>query len=86
MDVRSAACRSRPPRGERVQQSILIRPATRSPERVSETRAFLLTKTYMDTGDPPRMSRARGIWSTPKRLTPLPHPIIGVQIGGFEWP
>jgi hypothetical protein len=30
---------------------ILIRPTTRSPERVKKTRAFLLTKTYMDGGD-----------------------------------
>jgi len=44
----SAECRNQPPRGERAQQSILVKPATRSPERERKSRAFLLTKTYMD--------------------------------------
>ena len=47
----SAECRNHPPRGKRAQQSILIRRTPRSPERVRETRAFLLTKTYMDAGN-----------------------------------
>ena len=47
----SAECRNQPPRGKRALQSILIRRTPRSPERVRETRAFLLTKTYMDAGD-----------------------------------
>jgi hypothetical protein len=38
------------PRGKRAQQSILIRSATRSPEREENTRAFSLTKTYMNAG------------------------------------
>jgi predicted phage gp36 major capsid-like protein len=46
----SAECRNQPPRGERAQRPLLIGPATRSPERARKTRAFLLTKTYMDAG------------------------------------
>ena len=38
------------PRGKRAQPSIPIRPTTRSPARVKKTRAFPLTKTYMDGG------------------------------------
>ena len=33
------------------QRKLLIRLATRSPERERQSRAFLLTKTYMDAGD-----------------------------------
>ena len=43
--------RNHQPRGIRAQLSIPIRPTTRSPARVKKTRAFLLTKTYMDGGD-----------------------------------
>jgi|GEM_PF-5094553 len=44
--------RNHQPRGKRAQLSILIRPTARSPARLRKTRAFLLTKTYMDGGDP----------------------------------
>ncbi|MGA9130950.1 MAG: hypothetical protein WB384_03005, partial [Candidatus Sulfotelmatobacter sp.] len=33
------------------QRKLLIGIATRSPEREKQSRAFLLTKTYMDAGD-----------------------------------
>jgi hypothetical protein len=52
MDVRFCSeCRNQPPRGIRAQQSILIGRTTRSQERERMTRAFLLTKTYMEAGD-----------------------------------
>ena len=44
--------RNHQPRGKRAQPSIPIRPTARSPARVRKTRAFLLTKTYMDGGHP----------------------------------
>jgi hypothetical protein len=47
----SAECRNHPPRGKRAQRQLLIGLTTRSPERVQETRAFLLTMTYMEAGD-----------------------------------
>ncbi|MGD0366068.1 MAG: hypothetical protein ABSA94_01315, partial [Acidobacteriaceae bacterium] len=40
----------------RAQRQLLIRLTTRSPERERMTRAFLLTKTYMDAGDSPRIA------------------------------
>ena len=40
-----------PPRGTNCVQAILIRSNARSPERAQETRAFLLTLTYMDVGN-----------------------------------
>ena len=40
-------------RSIRAQLSIPIRPTTRSPARLKKTRAFLLTKTYMEGGDTP---------------------------------
>jgi hypothetical protein len=49
----SAECRNHPPRGKRAQRQLLIGTATRSPERVRKTRAFLLTMTYMDAGNTP---------------------------------
>jgi hypothetical protein len=48
----SAECRNQPPRGKRAQRQLLIGLTTRSPERERMTRAFLLTKTYMDAGNP----------------------------------
>ena len=39
-------------RSIRAQLSIPIRPTTRSPARLKKTRAFLLTKTYMDVAYP----------------------------------
>jgi hypothetical protein len=56
----SAECRNQPPRGERAQRPLLIGPATRSPERERKTRAFLLTKTYMDAGHPAAVCRQAG--------------------------
>ena len=46
-----SAQRNHPPRGKGALRQLLIGPATRSPERERKTRAFLLTKTYMDAGD-----------------------------------
>ena len=48
----SAWSRNHQPRGTSAQPSFLIRPTTRSPARVKKAHAFLLTKTYMDGGQP----------------------------------
>jgi hypothetical protein len=48
----SAECRNHPPRGKRAQRQLLIGLTTRSPQRERMTRAFLLTMTYMDAGQP----------------------------------
>jgi len=47
-----AGCRDHQPRGTRAQADDSIRRNTRSPERDRESRAFLLTKTFMDAGHP----------------------------------
>jgi hypothetical protein len=47
----SAQSRNHQPRGKRAQPSIPTKTTTRSPARVKKTRAFLLTKTYMEGGD-----------------------------------
>lgn len=46
-----AECRNHPPRSIRARRQLLVGWKTRSPQRVRKTRAFLLTKTYMDAGD-----------------------------------
>lgn len=48
-----AGSRDHQPRGIRAQAQIPIRRIARSPERAQESRAFLLTKTYMDGDHPP---------------------------------
>ncbi|MGO9492391.1 MAG: hypothetical protein ACLPZY_08905, partial [Terracidiphilus sp.] len=48
----SAWSRNHQPRGTHARQSILTKITTRSPEREKQTYAFLLTKTYMDAGNP----------------------------------
>jgi len=54
--------RNHQPRGKRAQPSIPIRPTARSPARVRNTRAFLLTKTYMDGGDPLGTAHLHWTW------------------------
>ena len=44
--------RNHQPRGKGARKSILTRHTARSPEREKKTRAFRLTKTYMDGGHP----------------------------------
>ena len=44
--------RNHQPRGTRAHPSIPVKTTTRSPARVKKTRAFRLTKTYMDGGHP----------------------------------
>ena len=47
-----AGSRDHQPRGIRAQADDRIRRIARSPERAQESRAFLLTKTYMDVAYP----------------------------------
>jgi hypothetical protein len=67
----SAECRNHQPRGKRAQRQLLIGPATRSPQRERKTRAFLLTKTYIDAGDTP----------TTRNLGPAP--IVDERLGDY---
>jgi hypothetical protein len=50
MDVRFCMGRNHQPRGTFALRCTLIRPIARSPERAHTSRAFSLTKTYMDVG------------------------------------
>jgi len=54
MDVRFCSEQEPTAERQRAQRQLLIGLATRSPERAKESRAFRLTKTYMDAGNPPR--------------------------------
>jgi len=57
MDVRFCSEQEPTAERQRAQRQLLIGLATRSPERERQTRAFLLTKTYMEAGHPGAIPR-----------------------------
>jgi hypothetical protein len=66
-----AGSRDHQPRGTRAQAINRIRRNARSPERAQEARAFLLTKTYMDAGQPPAIKSVLADQLKEERRAPL---------------
>ena len=75
--------RNHQPRGKRAQPSIPIRP-TRSPARGPKTRAFLLTKTYLEGGDRPHFELAFAFHPVfgRHRLAQRCQPTVGILSAG----